>query len=133
MPRKLTKKQRGFVKDYIRTENGTRAILNNYDIDSPNKRDVAKSMASENLAKPYIQVAIKDAIPDELLAKVHLEGLQATTGPLDQPDYNVRHKYMDSGYKLKGEYAPEKHDVKVLDVTPTDSVKALAEKLNDKN
>ena len=47
-------------------------------------------------------------ISDDKLAKVHDEGLKATKihGTTDDyieiPDYAVRHKYMDTGYKLKG-------------------------------
>lgn len=60
-------------------------------------------------------------LPDDLLAKVHREGLEAgktvyknnvTTGEMEEvgfePDFSVRHKYLDSAYKLKGSYAPEK-------------------------
>jgi len=55
-PRKLTKKQRGFVNDYVLEENGTKAVLNNY-----NAKDniVAKGIATENLTKPYIIEAIE--------------------------------------------------------------------------
>lgn len=52
--------------------------------------------------------SIAEQIPDDLLVKVHLEGLKATrisnsfTEP-DRiiPDYPTRHKYMESAYKLK--------------------------------
>lgn len=107
---KLTKKQRGFVKDYVKTENGTQAVMNNYDVKDST---VAKSIASENLTKPYVLEAVNllkkslaDRIPDELLEQVHLDGLSAVSE--DMPDYSVRHKYLDSAYKLKGSYAPEK-------------------------
>lgn len=46
-------------------------------------------------------------LPDKDLAKVHKEGLEATD-PKGKVDYSTRHKYLDSGYKLKGKYAPEK-------------------------
>jgi hypothetical protein len=114
---KLTKKQKGFVKDYIKTGNGTQSALNNYDIDSDKPEKVASVIATENLAKPSIINAIKsiaDRIPDELLEKVHLEGLEASDKVVKQgevfdiPDYQTRHKYLDSAYKLKGLYAPEK-------------------------
>lgn len=102
--RKLTKKQRGFVKDYIKTENATEAAARNYRVAN---RNVANNIGAENLAKPSIRVAIQEALPDELLAKVHLEGLSAEFKGI--PDYGVRHKYLDSAYKLKGSYAAEKH------------------------
>ncbi len=118
---KLTKKQRGFVKDYVKTENGTQSAMKHYNVKN---ETVASSIATENLRKPLIQEAIKsiaDRIPNELLEKVHLEGLEAekkvfknnnATGEIEEvssePDHAVRHKYLDSAYKLKGVYAPEK-------------------------
>ena len=45
--------------------------------------------------------------PDEKLAKVHAEGLEAVTGD-EIPDYRTRHLYLDTAYKLKGAYAPDK-------------------------
>lgn len=133
---RLTKKQRGFVKDYIETGSGVVAARNNYDVANDN---TARAIASENLTKPIIVNAIEDALPDELLAQVHLEGLRATKiqgvgGMLisaegiehadnEVPDYATRHKYLDSAYKLKGSYAAEKHatlNVNV-DVVPEDS------------
>lgn len=68
---KLTKKQQGFVKDYVETGNGTQAALRNYDTDNP---DVAKVIASENLTKPNIQEAIKsiaEKIDDKLVVEKH--------------------------------------------------------------
>ncbi len=69
---------------------------------------------------------VEDFISDKKLAKVHGEGLSATTyfneivgrdskgAPeynLKQiPDFSVRHKYLESGYKLKGRYAERTGD-----------------------
>lgn len=102
----LTKKEEGFVRDYIETDNATKAALNNYDTDDEN---TAAVIGHRKLRSVKIQNAIKsiaDRIPDELLEKVHLEGLEATDEGF--PDYSVRHKYLDSAYKLKGIYAPDK-------------------------
>lgn len=129
MSRGLTKKQKGFVKDYIKTGNGTLSALKNYDTKDEN---VAGAIASENLRKPKIEEVIKsiaDSIPDEDLLKVHLEGLKATRSQgvggmvlntekgefghtnIEVPDYAVRHKYLDTAYKIKDIYTPEKHDI----------------------
>lgn len=127
MAKKLSKKEKGFIRDYVKTGNGTQSIMNNYNAKSEH---VAGVMAVENLAKPRIQEVIKsiaDRIPDELLERVHIEGLNAnrvisaniTYGDADEktndfievPDHAVRHKFLDSGYKLKGIYAPEKKDI----------------------
>lgn len=54
---------------------------------------------------------VDDFISDKELLRVHKEGLAATrmsnslTSPDEiLPDYLVRHKYLDSGYKIKGRY-----------------------------
>ncbi|MCC6323464.1 terminase small subunit [Candidatus Nomurabacteria bacterium] len=52
----LTKKQRGFVKDYVAENNGTKAVMKNYDTKNV---VVAASIAAENLGKPYIVEAIE--------------------------------------------------------------------------
>ena len=73
MSEELTKKQKGFIKDYVKTGNGTQAVLDNYDVNSENSAAV---IATQNLRKVKVQEAIKsiaDRIPDELLEKVHLE------------------------------------------------------------
>lgn len=98
----LTKKQKGFVKDYIETGNATESAERNYDVAN---RNVANNIGAENLAKPSIINAIKsiaDKIPNELLEKVHLEGLEATNEK--GADYAVRHKYLDTAYKIKKLY-----------------------------
>jgi len=53
---KLTKKQRGFVDDYIETENGTQSALKNYDTDD---YKTASVIATENLDKPSVIEAIE--------------------------------------------------------------------------
>lgn len=132
---RLSHKERGFVKDIVKGENGTNAVLNNYDTESEN---TASSIASENLRKPKIVEAIKsyaDRIPDELLERVHLEGLEAgkiiikDEQKVLEPDYPTRHKYLDTAYKLKGSYAPEKSlnlDLNV-DITNPEALKLAQE------
>lgn len=44
------------MKDYVLDENGTQAVMNNYNVKD---NIVAKSIASENLTKPYIAEAIE--------------------------------------------------------------------------
>jgi len=51
---------------------------------------------------------MEEHIPDDLLSKVHNEGLEAVSNK--KPDFGVRHKYLDTAYKLKGKYAPEKKE-----------------------
>lgn len=68
---KLTKKQKGFVKDYLETGNGTQSALKNYDTKD---YKTASVISAENLDKPSIQEAIKsiaEQIPDEDLVEKH--------------------------------------------------------------
>lgn len=104
---KLTKKQRGFVKDYIETDNGTQAALKNYDTKD---YKTAASIANENLNKPDIINAINslaESIPDELITEKHLALLNKSDflGQIDVPAVS---KGLDMAYKLKGSYAPDK-------------------------
>lgn len=68
------------------------------------------------------QELMEEYLPDELLTKVHVEGLAATkihtshTEP-DQlvPDFSTRHKYLETGYKIKNKIPEEsKTEVKML-------------------
>lgn len=104
---KLTKKQRGFVKDYVETENGTQSALNNYDTDD---EATAGAIAYENLRKPQIIKVLKtlgERIPDDKLHEVMMEGLGAESN--EKPDYGIRHKYLDTALKLKGAYEPDEN------------------------
>ncbi len=82
---RLTKKQRGFIRDYIATENGTQAALANYDTKDPKTAGV---IAVENLAKPSIKNAIADALKDEDLSAKHQQLLQATT--MQKINFHIR-------------------------------------------
>lgn len=125
MEGKLTRKQQGFVNDIVAGETGVQAALNNFD--TTNYQSAA-SIAHENLNKPEVQFAIKEALPNELLAKVHREGLAAMK--LGEPDMAVRAKYLDMAHKIQGNYAAEKHINLNIEVEPTDKVADLTDKLN---
>lgn len=136
MSNRLTKKQKGFVKEYAKTGNGVQSALKAYDTDD---YATAGVIAVENLEKPKIQNALDEALPDELLTDIHREGLLATRPffnddgdkVAEDADYNVRHKYLDTAYKLKGSYAPEKRVTLNVQVEPTEQIQELANNLND--
>ncbi len=72
---------------------------------------------------------MEEYLPDDLLMKVHSEGLQATRtsnaailltkegqlikaeeqGLIEVPDHATRHKFLDTALKLKDKYPAEKH------------------------
>ncbi len=135
--RRLSKKQRGFIKDYIATGNGTQAALENYDVTTTHSATV---IASENLTKPEIINAIEAALSDELLAAKHLallnknevkrtfdhdvgEWIEVETGQIDA---NAVSKGLDMAYKIKGRYAPDKHVTLNIDTAPSEELKAFA-------
>lgn len=145
---KLTKQEKKFIEIKAETGNGTLAAKEAFGIENSNYAGVK---AHELLRNPKIVNAIQEALPDELLVQVHLEGLQATkrsgTGgmkigigtngevndfghtEIDEPDYAVRHKYLDSAYKLKGSYAAEKHVNLNLDANSTERTRELGNRL----
>ncbi len=97
-----------------------------------NNGNVSKSMREVGYAKstttnPQLitksktfQELLEKALPDSLLLKKHREGLEATKYEVlgssgeeglweksEVPDYSTRHKYLQTGYNLKGRANPE--------------------------
>ena len=113
MARQLTKKQRGFVKDYLATGNGSLSAKRNYDVAND---DTARAIATENLTKPSIANAIADALSDELLTEKHLELLNKRDPVTGDVDTQAVKAALDMAYKIKGTYAPEKKIVGTFDI-----------------
>jgi hypothetical protein len=108
----LKPKDKEFVVEYVENgNNATQAVKEVYNIEDENYAGVK---GHRLLRSDKIQNAIKsiaEQIPDDLLVKVHLEGLNAsrTIKSVDgeeivEPDYAVRHKYLDTAHKIKGTY-----------------------------
>lgn len=111
-----------FAKEYIKNgNNATQAAKDVYGITNDNYAKVKghRKLKSKNVQK--VVKSIADQIPDSLLVKVHNEGLHASkkvfknnneSGEIEEvseeADYPTRHKYLDTAYKVKGTYAPEK-------------------------
>lgn len=107
--KRLSKKEKAFAQEYAKTGNGVQSALKVYDTES---YKTASTIADANLDKPRVQnliMSIAESIPDEDLIRVHKEGLSAVSGTGDnvQIDFSVRHKYLDTAYKLKGLYKAE--------------------------
>jgi len=132
MARKLTKQEKKFVEIKAETGNGTLAVREAFGIEDDN---YAAVKASRLLRKDNIVKSIEERLPDDLLDRVHLEGLEATNvrftpegEQIKVPDFATRHKYLDTAHKLKGTYAPDKH-VTVTIEAPSEQVKQLADAL----
>lgn len=116
---KLSKKEKGFVQDYVETGNATLSAKRNFDTATDNSAGV---MGNKQLRKVKIQKAIMsiaEQIPDSLLVKKHLELLNVPrkmrtyikgdlTNEIEELDSNAVSKGLDMAYKLKSSYAPEK-------------------------
>lgn len=140
---KLSKKEKGFVKDWLETGNGVQSALKNYDTDDYSTAGV---IAHENLKKPKIIKLISDMLPDELLAEKHLKLLNkqqvqlknnVSSGEIDiiqtgEIDPMAVAKGLDMAYKLKGSYAPEKKEVTgTLSIQPSQEDLELAQIINE--
>lgn len=112
---RLTLKQKLFCQYYIESfGNGTKAVIKaGYNTTKKNgvsDRNLAKSIASENLTKPDIWAYIKNlleksGLSDENVAIQHLFLINQNT------DLSVKARAIDIYYKRYGKYAPDKLDV----------------------
>lgn len=103
--------QKEFVELLKTGADAIEAVKKVYDIQTD---EYAEPKAMRLLGNDAIKRALRTAserIPDDLLEAVHLQGLTALTRDRTGnkvPDHTVRHKFLDSAYKLKGAYVAEK-------------------------
>jgi len=105
--KKLTLKQRKWIKVYIETRNATEAAMQVYDCKS---RSVAEKVGSENLGKlGFGDLMEKMGLTDVALLNIGAEGMTKAnkihgTGDsfVEVPDYGVRHRYWETILKLNG-------------------------------
>lgn len=102
----LNAKEKIFALEYMKHGNATKA----YEVAYGVKHETAKCLGSKKLrSKGFSTILEKSGVTDNLLANVLKEGLGATrihsspTEPdTEVPDFNVRHKYLETGLKVKG-------------------------------
>lgn len=110
--KKLTLKQRKWLKLYIETGNATEAAAQVYDAKD---REGAAQIGWENLKKLDIRELMEEkGVSDHRLVTKIDEGLEATKlatsfTEADQliPDYATRHKYLETSLKLKKHLTPQ--------------------------
>lgn len=124
MARTLTKKQRGFVEDYIETGNGVRAAMNNYDTEDYNTANV---IAVENLQKPTIRKELDNAgFTSENAKKVVQEILNK-----EYAEDRDRLKAADLIFKVMGDFTSEKTNPLNEIKLPSDKIIQLALMINN--
>lgn len=91
-------------------------------------RTTAKNPQQLTESKGWAEL-LEQYLPDSLLTKVHVEGLGATkyesrlTGKgeseiVEVADFSVRHKYLETGLKVKGKYTdPGTNNILVINVS----------------
>jgi len=102
--RKLTPKQRRFVKYYLETDNATKAVIKaGYDLggkhggDSPEQ--TAAAIGYENLNKPYIREAIDNALVRQKITPEYvLSGISKLAEGSEKDSDRIR------SYELLGKY-----------------------------
>jgi hypothetical protein len=111
-----TPKEIGFANEYAKTGNATESAARVYDVTS---RASAKSIGSENLSKLDLSAYMDEAgLTREYLVRVLKNGLDATKivgDPggdfVEAEDYSVRHKYLQTAFKLRDMYPPTKKSI----------------------
>lgn len=101
----LTFKQKAFIDGVLETMNPTEAAARAYKI---KKRTTATAIGHENLQKPYIRNALLKAMEEKGISEVMLvkEHKKIVTQDKNLPAKNTA---LDMMYRLRGDYAPEKH------------------------
>lgn len=84
------------------------------------------------------QELIDKHISEAALTKVHAEGLKATKlqgeALVESPDYATRHKYLETGYKLRGRLKEEKQDAPTINIhIEASQLKRVAARILDGN
>ena len=125
-----TIKERKFLKKYLETGNATQSAFETYDVKDLN---TASSLGAQTLRKLSIgELMDKRGLTDDRLLETLEDGLQATKvisatiiagNPkeagsqtndfIDVPDHNARHRYLETGLRLKG-YGQQMQVVAIL-------------------
>lgn len=127
-PSTLTLKQRRFLKHYVEMGNGTQAALIAYDTEDER---TAHAIASENLRKPAVQLAVTalleaEGLSDRKLREIHAHylALYASDDPREKA---LGLKALDMAYKLTGAYRPERQQGDIFDDWTAEELELFAE------
>ena len=103
--KRLTLKQKKFLKLYMESGNAKQSALAVYDC----KESTASQIGAENLRKlhlPIQEMMEARGLSDNNLIGHMIEGLEkpvkVTADGIETPDYSVRHRYLETSLRLKG-------------------------------
>lgn len=100
----LTNKEKVFVIEKAKGKSNIQAVMQSHDVSS---KESAKSMASQLMSKPEVQMAITELMEYHGIDKPYR--IKRLKHIIDSPDLNIAHKGLDMSFRLDGSYAPEKH------------------------
>lgn len=123
----LTDRERIFIVEYVRNGGiGSHAAKFSGVPDS-----IAKSWASKTLRKPRVNSAVRDmlsrnGLTDELLyallhqqlkatKTVNVKGADGRWDTAQDPDWKARGEALEKAFKIRGDYAPQKHRHELVD------------------
>jgi len=100
----LTDKEKRFVLEKAKGRSNIQAVIQSHDVTT---RESAKSMSSQLMSKPDVQMAITELMEHCGIDKPYR--IKRLKNIIDSSDLNIVHKGLDMSFKLDGSYAPEKH------------------------
>ncbi len=101
---KLSQKEKKFVVEKVKGKSNIQAVTISHDVTT---KESAKSMASQLMAKPEIQMSITELMEYCGIDKPYR--IRRLKQIIDSSDLNIAHKGLDMSFKLDGSYADEKH------------------------
>lgn len=100
----LTSKEKRFVLEKISGKSNINAVMQSHDVTT---KGSAKSMASQLMAKPEIQMSISELMEYCGIDKPYR--IRRLKQIIDSSDLNIAHKGLDMSFRLDASYAPERH------------------------
>ena len=124
---KIQLKAKEYAKRYVANGfNGTQVAAEMYNVKN---REVAKSIAGENLTKPIFQNAIQEELENVLDRELRLSLIKRNAK--QKSNLSASNVAIDMANKIAGDYAPEKKQNINITLKGEEIDKALQEKLNE--
>ncbi len=122
---KLTDKERRFAVEVVKGKTATQAALSSFDVSSMNS---AKVIGSQLMANSKIKAAVEDLMEMKGVGREYR--IERLGEHMAHSDPAVSLKALDMGFKLTGEYAPEKHQTvsQSIQITP-ETIQAMSDYL----
>lgn len=123
--KKLSLKEKGFAKDFIKTKNATEAAVLNYNVKNRKSaalvgcknlkkprilREIDRLMEDQKITDPFLMTTLKEGLKANFIASY--KGEAELTGIAD---HNIRHKFLQDALKMKG-FLREQVDVRSLNI-----------------